>query len=148
MGLATGISVQLSPAELRRFGVTVAIPLVLLAALGVWRGHTILPAFLGGLAAALGGLALLAPGLLSPIHTLWMGGVHALAWVNTRVLLGLVYFLIMTTTGVVMRLMGRDPLIAGSGIGPPIGSSERSTRIQKAPWSGGSDLATAQKEKS
>ena len=110
MGLATGISAQLSPAELRRFGVTVAIPLVLLAALGVWRGHTILPALLGGLAAALGGLALLAPGLLSPIHTLWMGGVHALAWVNTRVLLGLVYFLIMTTTGVVMRLMGRDPL--------------------------------------
>ena len=110
MGLATGISAQLSPAELRRFGVTVAIPLVLLAALAVWRGHTILPALLGGLAAALGGLALLAPGLLSPIHTLWMGGVHALAWVNTRVLLGLVYFLIMTTTGVVMRLMGRDPL--------------------------------------
>ncbi len=110
MGLATGISAQLSPAELRRFGVTVAIPLVLLTALGVWRGHTILPALLGGLAAALGGLALLAPGLLSPIHTLWMGGVHALAWVNTRVLLGLVYFLIMTTTGVVMRLMGRDPL--------------------------------------
>jgi len=110
MGLATGISARLSPAELKRFGVTVAIPLVLLAALGVWRGHTILPALLGGLAAALGGLALLAPGLLSPIHTLWMGGVHALAWVNTRVLLGLVYFLIMTTTGVVMRLMGRDPL--------------------------------------
>ncbi len=110
MGLTTGISAQLSPADLRRFGVTVAIPLVLLAALGVWRGHTILPALLGGLAAALGGLALLAPGLLSPIHTLWMGGVHALAWVNTRVLLGLVYFLIMTTTGVVMRLMGRDPL--------------------------------------
>ena len=110
MGLATGISAQLSPAELRRFGVTVAIPLVLLAALGVWRGHTILPALLGGLAAALGGLALLAPGLLSPIHTLWMGGVHALAWVNTRVLLGLVYFVMMTPTGGLMRLAGRDPL--------------------------------------
>ncbi len=108
--MAPGISARLSPSELRRFGVTVAIPLALLAALGVWRGHTVLPAMLGGLAIILGGLALVAPGLLGPVHKVWMGGAHAVGWFNTRVLLGLVYFLIMTPTGVVMRLMGRDPL--------------------------------------
>ena len=100
----------MSEKELRRFGVTVAIPLTLLAAVGAWRAHTVLPAMLGGLAIILGGLALVAPGLLGPVHKVWMGGAHAVGWFNTRVLLGLVYFLIMTPTGVVMRLVGRDPL--------------------------------------
>ncbi len=100
----------MSPRELRRFGVTVAVPLTLLASLGAWRGHTILPAVLAGLAVTLGGLALLAPGLLGPVHKVWMRGADAVGRFNTRVLLGLVYFLIMTPTGVVMRLVGRDPL--------------------------------------
>ena len=108
--MATGISARLSPKELRRFGFTVAVPLTLLAAVGAWRGHVILPALLSGLAAALGSLALLAPHRLGPVHKVWMAGAHALGWFNTRVLLGVVYFLVMTPTGVVMRLVGRDPL--------------------------------------
>ncbi len=108
--MAAGISAGLSAKELRRFGVTVGIPLALLAGVGVWRGHTILPAVLGGAALALGVLALLAPRLLGPVHKLWMKIADALAWFNTRVLLGVVYYLVMTPTGIVMRLMGRDPL--------------------------------------
>ncbi len=101
----------MSPSELRRFGFTVAIPLAILASLGAWRGHTILPALLGGLAAALGGLAVLAPGLLGPVEKVWMAGAHALGSFNTRVLLGLVYFLVMTPIGVIMRwVVGWDPL--------------------------------------
>ncbi len=87
-----------------------AIPLALLAGVGVWRGHTILPAVLGGAAVALGVLALVAPHRLGPVHKLWMKIADALAWFNTRVLLGVVYYLVMTPTGIVMRLMGRDPL--------------------------------------
>ena len=109
-GLATGVSARLSPKELRRFGVTVAIPLALLAGLGVWRGHSVLPMVLGALAILLAGLALMAPRLLSPVHTVWMAGAQALGWFNTRILLGVVYFVVMTPTGIVMRLLGRDPL--------------------------------------
>lgn len=109
-GLATGISARLSPLELKRFGFTIVLPLALLAAVINWRGHTILPAVLAGLAAMLAGLALLAPKLLRPVHILWMGLVNALGWLNTRLLLGLVYFLVITPIGVVMRFVGRDPL--------------------------------------
>ncbi len=109
--MATGVSARLSPKELRRFGFTVAIPLAILATLGAWRGHTILPAVLGGLAAALGGRAVLVPGLLGPVQRVWMAGAHALGSFNTRVLLGLVYFLALTPIGVIMRwVVGRDPL--------------------------------------
>jgi len=109
-GLATRISARLSPRELRRFGITLAIPFSLLAALSAWRGHTVLPTLFTGLAAILGGLTLLAPRCLSPVHKVWMGAANALGWFNTRLLLSLVYFLVMTPTGVVMRLLGRDPM--------------------------------------
>ncbi|HSD50561.1 MAG TPA: SxtJ family membrane protein, partial [Candidatus Methylomirabilis sp.] len=99
----------MSPRDLRRFGLTVAIPLGLLAAVGTWRGHTVLPAFLATLGIILGGSALLAPGVLAPVEKLWMRMAHALGWFNTRLILGLVYFLVVTPTGMVMRLIGRDP---------------------------------------
>ena len=109
-GLATGIPARLSAEELRRFGFTVAIPLALLGGVGLWRGHAVLPVVLGGLAIILTGLAVVAPSLLGPVHRVWMQVAHALGWFNTRVLLGLVYFAVMTPTGVVMRLVGKDPL--------------------------------------
>jgi hypothetical protein len=109
-GLATGVSARLSAKELRRFGFTVAIPLALLGGVGAWRGHSVLPIVLGGLALILAGLAVVAPSLLGPVHRVWMQVAHALGWFNTRVLLGLVYFFVMTPIGIVMRLMGRDPL--------------------------------------
>ena len=109
-GLATRISARLSPKELRRFGITLGIPFSLLAALSAWRGHTILPTVFAGLAAILGVLTLLAPRYLGPVHKVWMGAANALGWFNTRLLLSLVYFLVMTPTGVVMRLLGRDPM--------------------------------------
>ena len=111
--MAQGIPARLSPRELRRFGLTVALPLAGLAALGAWRGHRLLPIVLGGLAIILTGLAVVAPSLLGPVHRVWMQVAHALGWFNTRVLLGLVYFFVMTPIGIVMRLMGRDPLDRG-----------------------------------
>ncbi len=52
----------------------------------------------------------MAPGRLGPVQRLWMAGAHALGLFNTRILMGLVYFLMITPMGVIMRLGGRDPL--------------------------------------
>ncbi len=109
-GLAKRISARLSRGELRQFGFTLAVPFALLAAVSAWRGHTLAPAVLAGLAAALGLLALLAPPLLGPVYKGWMGMAHGLGWFNTRLLLGVVYFVMVTPIGLVMRLTGRDPL--------------------------------------
>lgn len=37
----------------------------------------------------------------------WMVFAHLLGWINTRLLLGLTYYLVITPTGLVMRLFGR-----------------------------------------
>lgn len=108
--LAQGIPARLSRKELRRFGLTIAIPLSLLAGLGAWRGHSLVPGLLASAAVALGALGFLAPRLLGPVHTGWMRFAEALGWVNTRILLSLVYYGVMTPIGLLMGLLGRDPL--------------------------------------
>ncbi len=108
--MAKAIPTRLSRAELRRFGFTLGVPFGLLAAVSAWRGHTVAPATLGGLTATLAILALIGPGLLHPVYRGWMAMAQGLGWFNTRLLISVVYFLMMTPIGLVMRLIGRDPL--------------------------------------
>jgi hypothetical protein len=58
-------------------------------------------------------LGLLWPRALSVVHRAWMAVGHALGWVNTRILLGIVFYGIVTPMGLVMRLAGRDPMRRG-----------------------------------
>lgn len=108
--MATRAAARLSAAELRRFGLTVATGLGVLAMLALWRGRRVLPAVLLATAAVLALLAMVAPARLAAAHRAWMRLAEALGWFNTRVLLGLLFYLIVTPIGLIMRLAGRDPL--------------------------------------
>jgi len=57
-----------------------------------------------------GALAWLYPLALRKVYACWMGLAHVLAWINTRVVLGVVFVLIFIPLGVGMRLLGRDTL--------------------------------------
>jgi hypothetical protein len=54
--------------------------------------------------------AVAAPRVLAPAYRAWMKLAEVLAWVNTRILLGIVYYGVVTPTGLVMRWRGRDPM--------------------------------------
>ncbi|HZN04217.1 MAG TPA: SxtJ family membrane protein [Candidatus Polarisedimenticolia bacterium] len=66
-----------------------------------------------GLMAVLVGLGLVFPQALRQPYRGWMALGHALGWINTRILLGLVFYLLVTPMGFVMRLFGRDPMRRG-----------------------------------
>jgi hypothetical protein len=55
-------------------------------------------------------LALICPRLLSPLYRGWMKFGHVLGWINARIILGLVFFVMVTPIGLVMRLFGKDLL--------------------------------------
>jgi hypothetical protein len=55
-------------------------------------------------------VALVRARVLGPVHRMWMALGDALGWINTRVLLGLVFYGLVTPMGLVMRLVGRDPM--------------------------------------
>ncbi len=63
-----------------------------------------------GCGAGLWVLSLLSYPIMKPIHIGWMTFAFALGWVNTRILLGIFYYLVMTPIGLMMRLFGKDLL--------------------------------------
>ena len=82
--------------------------------LGVWwlyRGkfasaaHVVIP--LGSLLVLLG---LIWPRVLVLPNKAWMLLAEGLSFVTTRIILGVVFFLVMTPIGIVKRLSGWDPL--------------------------------------
>jgi hypothetical protein len=54
--------------------------------------------------------ALVMPSLLKPIYGIWMFVGHVLGWVNTRIILGVLYYLLFTPAGFLMRRFGSDPM--------------------------------------
>jgi hypothetical protein len=96
--------------ELRHFGLVLGgLIVAIFAGLPLLRRHVIL-GWPWLIAAALWVLALIAPAVLSYLHRGWTRLGEALGWLNTRVILSLLYIIVVVPIGVVMRLFGRDPM--------------------------------------
>ena len=95
----------------KEFGLVVGGVFVLLGGWWLYRGKfgSAAPVLLT-LGALLVLFGLIWPRALVWPNRAWMLLAEALSWVTTRVILGLVFFLVMTPIGVVKRLMGWDPL--------------------------------------
>jgi hypothetical protein len=50
------------------------------------------------------------PSLLAHPYRAWMTLGHALGWFNTRIILGIFFYLILTPLGVVRRWLGKDSM--------------------------------------
>jgi hypothetical protein len=101
--------INATPKEVRKFGITFSILAIGLAAFSLYKGNALWMVLLGGsLFFFLTGIW--AYPLLKPIYVGWMTFAFALGWVNTRLILGIVFYLIFTPAGLVMRLLGKDPL--------------------------------------
>ena len=49
-------------------------------------------------------------GFFKKLYKAWMKFAHLLGWVNTRIILTLVYFLIMTPLALIFKVVGKDPM--------------------------------------
>src|SRR5918996_5661343 len=95
--------------KLRSFGFLVG---GIFALLGLWplvfgkeaRLWAVIPA------AILISLAFLLPKSLGPIYRVWMKIGHVLGWINTRIILGVVFYGMFVPMGFIMRLRGKDPM--------------------------------------
>lgn len=100
-----------STTELRKFGLLVGGVFVALAAFLVWRQK---PAFVVGTLASVGALLVLmglgAPKALGPVYVVWMRFALLLSKITTPIFMGVIYFGLLTPTGLIMRALGRNPL--------------------------------------
>ncbi len=61
-------------------------------------------------AAAFAATGLLLPVALKPVYIIWMKLGQVLGWINTRIILGVVFFLIFVPVALIFRVLGRDPM--------------------------------------
>ena len=102
----------LDNAGLRKFGITTgAIIVVLFALFFPWVFDiTTMPMWPWIIAGVLWVPALLMPGVLRPVYTTWMKIGHGIGWVNTRIILGVLFYVLVLPMGLIMRLFGNDPM--------------------------------------
>ena len=93
-------------AELRRFGVVIAIPFALLGGVMMWKGNAAGP-YLCLVAVLFLLSAILFPVRLSLVERTWMQLARILSTATTWILLTVVYYLVITPVGVLLRLFGK-----------------------------------------
>jgi hypothetical protein len=97
--------------QLRHFGLIVG---GIFAVIGVWpmvlraEGPRV---WALALALALVVPALVLPRSLTYVFRIWMAAGEVLGWINTRVILGLIFYGLVTPMGLIMRRFGRDPML-------------------------------------
>jgi hypothetical protein len=102
----------LTAIELRKFGLTVGGVFLLIAAYSLWRDRDTVAMVAGGMGGVLAGLGAVAPTLLGPAYRGWMGLALLLSRVTTPIFMGIVYFVVITPIALIMRGLGRNPLLA------------------------------------
>jgi hypothetical protein len=116
-------------AELRKFGLVLgSLFAAFFSVVPLLRHHPVVHLWPWVLAALLWVFALLRPSMLSYFYGAWTRLGSMLGWVNTRVILTLIYMLFIVPLGVVMRLCGRDRMARRF---EPAASSYRSVARQR-----------------
>ena len=89
---------------------------VVFALVGVWlwlrKHHPIAGLSVGGAGALMLVVAPLWPPAVLGVRWLWMTVAGAIGWVNSRILLGVIFFVVLTPISLLRRAFGRPPLDA------------------------------------
>jgi hypothetical protein len=105
------VPTRLTASEGRKFALPVGTAFLLLAALVWWRGHIPVAWGFGVMGGSLFLAGLLVPSRLGPVYRAWMGFALLLSKITTPIFMGIVFFLVITPTGLLMRLLGRNPVV-------------------------------------
>jgi TRAP-type C4-dicarboxylate transport system permease small subunit len=103
-----------SPRELRIFGALLLLLFALIAGVVYWRTSDRLLA--GGIAAGgtvLGAVYWVAPPLRRPIYLGWTYAAFPIGWCVSALALAVAYYAVLTPVGLLLRLVGHDPMRRG-----------------------------------
>jgi hypothetical protein len=96
--------------QARKTALIVAAVLALIAVWNIYRGRFNIVIIFGAIAVLLTVIGLFVPVAARGFHRVWMGIAGVLGYVNSRILLTILYYLLLTPYGLISRLFGRDPL--------------------------------------
>ena len=95
--------------DIRDFGITIGIIFLIVAGFLFYKENDSFQLFIY-IAASFMSLGFLVPIILKPIYLVWMIFAVILGWFMTRFILSLLFYLVITPIGLVLRIMGKDLL--------------------------------------
>ena len=102
---------EINKKSLREFGiVTGAIVVGLFGLLLPWLLDIAYPLWPWYVLAVLGGVAVIMPMALGPVYKVWMRFGLVMGWINTRIILGVVFYFLFAPVAVLLKLLGKDPM--------------------------------------
>ncbi len=102
---------KLDKKHLREFGlITGGILVGIFGLLLPWLLEHDFPSWPWIIAGILWVWAILLPTTLRPVYRAWMAIGRVLAWINTRIILGIMFYLIFFPVGLVLKLAGKDAM--------------------------------------
>src|SRR5216110_1997689 len=90
----------------RSFGLSVGSVLLLVAAIGVWRGRILTAEIAGGIGLVLVTFGRLRPSLLKWPSAIWWRFALLLGYVNARIILTIAFTLVLVPLALIWRLLG------------------------------------------
>jgi len=96
--------------KVRDFGIALAVFVLIVGLYRWWRKDESYILYYILFSAAVLAVALFAPRFLRPVYGFWMKVARFILWINTVVLLSMVFFLVFATLALVFKLLKRDLL--------------------------------------
>ena len=97
--------------QLRQFA---GLFLIVFLGLAAWRWHSgqrgAITIAMGAIAIVVGVVGLIVPAAVRPIYTGWMVAAFPIGWTVSRIILGTVFYLVITPLAWIFGLTGRDVL--------------------------------------
>ena len=100
-------NIKSKKSDLRNFGVTVGIILLIISGFLFWKEKESFQIFLAiGIIFFL--IAISIPAVLKPVYWIWMIFAIILGWFMTRLILSLLFYVIFTAIGLTLRFFGKQ----------------------------------------
>ena len=93
--------------ETRNFGITIGLILLVISTILFWKANTSYLIFII-IGLVLLGSGLTIPIILKPIYFIYMMFANILGWFMTRLILSFLFYIIITSIGLIARLFGRQ----------------------------------------
>ena len=105
------VPTRLAVQEGRKFGLTVGTAFAVLGGIVFWRDHELLAQIFWATAGVLTLGALVVPAKLKPVERIWMAGALQISRVTTPIVMGIVYFGVLTPIALVIRRTKGNPIV-------------------------------------
>ena len=100
-------NIKSEKSDIRKFGITIGVILLIITGFLFWKekeSFQILLIF----SVTLCFLGIAIPFILKPIYWVWMIFATILGWIMTRVILSLLFYIIITPIGLILRFFGKQ----------------------------------------